>query len=58
MAVEEKEGDQDAEHVEKVDTDIFDEEAWFKNEWIEDHPEVEIPPEIVDDVDNDYEDDD
>jgi hypothetical protein len=37
---------------------VFDEEAWYKNEWIEEHPKVDIPPDVIDDIDNDYEDED
>ena len=47
----EGEGEQDVEPQEKP---VFNEEEWFRI-YDTENPEVIIPPEVIDDIDNDYE---
>lgn len=48
--VDEAEGHQE----ENEEREKFDEEAFFET-WDEANPKIEIPPEVIDDIDNDWE---
>lgn len=48
------EGEGEAEHKEPEEKPVFDAEEFFRN-YDQENPEVVIPPEVVDDIDNDYE---
>jgi len=50
----EAEGDDKEAKEAKKEEEQFNEESFLKK-WDEDNPPIEVPPEVIDDIDNDYE---
>lgn len=53
MAEEENEEDEEGAEKQPKQRPQFDEAGYLKK-WDEDNPEIHVPAEVIDDVDNDY----
>jgi hypothetical protein len=53
LAEQEPEEDEDGNEKQNKERPKFDTEGFLKK-WDEDNPEIHVPPEVIDDIDNDY----